>query len=75
MYVLFVTWFFYGQPPVNYQSEFQSADLCQAAKHDLLYEEIRLRQEAENNHKQEEARGLIRGMVPSATVSVVCAKK
>jgi hypothetical protein len=74
-YLILVTWFFYNQSPINYQTEFPSAEACQAVKHDLLYEEIRLRQESEDREKKEQARGVIRGAIPTPTVSVVCAKK
>jgi hypothetical protein len=75
LYVLMVTWFYFNQPPVNYQTEFNSAELCQSARFDLLHEEIRLRQESEERLKQDQARGIIRGSIPTPTLSAVCAKK
>jgi hypothetical protein len=75
MYVLMVTWFYFNQSPVNYQTEFASAELCEGARVDLLHEEIRLRQESEERSKQDQARGIVRGSITTPTVSAICAKK
>jgi hypothetical protein len=53
LYVLMVTWFYFNQPPLNYQTEFSSAELCQSARFDLLHDEIRRRQESEERLKQD----------------------
>jgi len=70
-----VTWFYFNQPPANYQTEFSSAELCEGARYDLLHEAIRLRQESDDREKQDLARGLIKGAIPTPTISVVCEKK
>lgn len=75
MYILMVTWFYFGQAPASYQTEFTSQELCEGARFNLLHEEIRLRQESEDQSSQDQARGIIRGAVPPPKLSVVCARK
>jgi hypothetical protein len=75
LYILIVTWFYFNQPPVNYQTEFTSAETCEAARFNLLHEEIRLREESQDREKQDQVHGNVRGTVPPPTLSVVCTKK
>lgn len=72
---LFVSWFFLNQTPLHYEREFSNYDDCQATKNETLYEEIRLRQEAEDREKKDQGRGVIRGSVPTPVVSAMCSIK
>jgi hypothetical protein len=62
-YILMVTWFYFGQAPASYQTEFTSEELREGARYNLLHEEIRLRQ-VEEQSKQDLAHGIIKGEAP-----------
>jgi hypothetical protein len=46
MFVLIVTWFVYGQPPTNSQSEFVSAERCELARQMVFADAERLKKDA-----------------------------
>jgi len=44
-FVLLVTWFVHSQPPSSYQTTFNSAEACEAARGAVLAEGRRLKEE------------------------------
>jgi hypothetical protein len=46
MFILIVTWFYYGQPPVNSQTQFSTTERCEAARQAIYQEASRLKDEA-----------------------------
>ena len=44
-YILLVTWISGGQPPVNYQTLFNSAEACEAARQAVLADAQRVKQQ------------------------------
>ena len=46
-FVLLVTWFVSGQPPSSYQTTFNSAEACEAARNAVLADGRRLKAELE----------------------------
>ena len=69
--VLFVTWFYYGQPPVSSQIQFESMEKCSGAREVLLFDAGRLRFQAEQEVKLKAAQGIIYNPVVP-TVSAIC---
>jgi hypothetical protein len=72
--VLLVTWFYYGQPPSNSQTQFLSLEACQVARDSVLRDAARLKAEADKEVERLRAQGTIYNpIVP--TVSAVCATR
>jgi len=72
--VLLVTWFYYGQPPANSQTQFSSIEACQVAREAILRDAGRLRADAQKEVEQKRAQGIMYNpAIP--TVSVVCAAR
>jgi hypothetical protein len=63
-FVLLVTWFALNQPPHSYQTNFNSAATCEAARDAVLRDAQRLAQEFNQG-----------AMVAAATVSAVCVEQ
>ena len=70
MFLLLVTWFYYGQPPQASQTAFSTAQRCEAAKQQILDDARRLRAEFD----EQSARNM-GGLVRPPTVSAVCAAR
>jgi hypothetical protein len=45
--VLLVTWFYYGQPPANSQTQFSSVEACQVARASIMQDAARLKSDAD----------------------------
>ena len=72
--VLLVTWFYYGQPPANSQTQFSSMGTCEVARQTILQDAGRLKTDAERDVEQKRAQGIISNpIIP--TVSAVCASR
>jgi hypothetical protein len=69
--LLLVTWFFAGQQPSNYQTQFTSMDACQQAKNAVLAEQQKLIGDEANYVAEIKAKGVIQ-MPRSIYVSAVC---
>lgn len=72
--LLLVTWFYYGQPPANSQTQFSSMETCEIARQSVLRDAARLKVDAEKDVQQKRAQGIIYNpIIP--TVSVICAAR
>lgn len=69
--VLLVTWFYFGQPPANSQTQFPSMEACQIARETIMQEASRLRSDADKEVARFRAQGMFYNPAPP-TVSVVC---
>jgi hypothetical protein len=73
-FVLLITWFYYGQPPVSSQAEFTSMEACTTARNAVLQDAARLKSAAEFEVERKRAQGVITNpIIP--TVSAVCVAK
>jgi hypothetical protein len=73
-FLLMVTWFYYGQPPVTSQAEFTSMEACTSARTTVLQDAARLKSEADLEVAKKRSQGIIYNpIIP--TVSAVCATK
>ena len=79
-FVLLVTWFVIGQPPSSYQIDFNSDASCEAARAQVLQEQVRL-QTAWQQEYDRWSRGGTYAVPPRITnnppptVTVVCAAR
>ena len=77
MFVLLVTWFYYGQPPNSYQVAFATTDACELARAQVLADAKRLNDEAIiKSQPQRQSTGMVTMTNYIApTVSAVCIAK
>jgi hypothetical protein len=73
-FILMVTWFYYGQPPVSSQADFDSIEGCTTARNAVLQDAARLKSEAEFEVARKRTQGIIYNPV-IPTVSAVCAAR
>jgi hypothetical protein len=78
MFVLVVTWFYYGQPPAGSQSDFSSVERCKLAKQMILSEAQRLKDTAIADAAPRQLSGGSVVLSPNPiypTVSAICAQR
>jgi hypothetical protein len=72
--VLMVTLLWHNQPPVNYQSTFNSHEACENARLSLIAERDRMMAEAQRKAEQQYGRGaMVIGAAPQ--ILAVCVAK
>jgi hypothetical protein len=72
MVILFVTWFYPGQPPASSQAQFNSMETCTTARESILRDAARLKSDEERKVQELRKQGTIYN--PGyPTVSAVCA--
>jgi hypothetical protein len=71
-FILIITWFYFGQPPVSSQAEFTSMEACANARDAVLQDAARLKSDSDLEVAKLLAQGII-SHPPIPTVSAVCA--
>jgi hypothetical protein len=78
MYVLLITWFYYGQPPVISREEFNTPAACETARLRILDDGNRMKREAVTAEASRSDNGEPAATAPGPiypTVSAVCFAK
>jgi hypothetical protein len=72
VFILMVTWFYYGQPPATSQAQFTSMEACNVARNAVLADAARLKSDIDLETAKKRAQGILSNpIIP--TVSAVCA--
>jgi hypothetical protein len=73
MFLLIVTWFYYGQPPATTQSQFTSKEKCEIARDFVFADAERLKKEAYEEARKPQPGITVLSVNPIfPTVSAVC---
>jgi hypothetical protein len=72
-FILIITWFYFGQPPVSSQAEFTSMEACANARDAVLQDAARLKSDSDLEVAKSLAQGFTSHHPPVPTVSAVCA--
>jgi hypothetical protein len=78
MYVLLITWFYYGQPPVISREEFNTPAACETARLRILDDGNRMKREALTAEASQSGNGDLAAAASGPiypTVSAVCFAK
>jgi hypothetical protein len=70
-FILMITWFYYGQPPVSSQAEFTSMEACMVARNAALADAARLKSDSDLDVAQKRAQGIFLNLIPPPTASAV----
>ena len=75
MFILFVTWFAFSQPPVSTQTVFHSGQTCNAARMAIIADQAHMKaaQDQQDAIRMQRPGVVAYNPIPVPTVSAVCA--